>query len=85
MYVHVYIHNTKESLVLNLEIGKTNWHLSVIAYIRDSALSLVVSQMTDPTQFRSAIFMFCSKNGRWQAAISSPVLVAERKPLYAMC
>ena len=38
----VYIHNTKESLALNLEIGKTNRHSTVIANIRDSALSLVV-------------------------------------------
>ena len=73
--VHVYIHNAKESLALNLEIGKTNWHSTVIADIRDSALSSVVSQMADPTQFWSAIFMFCSENGRWQAAISSSVTV----------
>ena len=71
LYVHVYMYSTKESLALNLEIGKTNWHSTVIADIRDSALSLVVSQMADPTQFWSAIFMFCLENGRWQAAISS--------------
>ena len=70
-YVHVSIHNTKESLALNLETGKINWHSTVIADIRDSALSLVVSQMADPTQFWSAVFMFCSEKGRWQAAISS--------------
>ena len=69
MYVHEYRHNTKKSLALNLEIGKTNWHL--IADIRNSALSLVVSQIADQTQFCSAIFVFCSENGRWQAAISS--------------
>ena len=32
-YVHVYIHNTKESLALRLEIGKTNWHSIVIAIV----------------------------------------------------
>ena len=68
--VHMYIHNTKESLALNLEIGKTNWRLTVKANIRDSALSFLVSQMADPTQFWSAIFMFCLENGRWQAVIS---------------
>ena len=71
MYVHVYINNTKESLALNLEIGKTNWHSTIIADIRDSALSLVVSQMADPTQLWSAIFLFCLENGRRQVAISS--------------
>ena len=70
----MYIRNTKESLALNLEIGKTNWHLTVIANNRDLTLSLVVSQMADPTQFWSAIFMFCLENGRWQAAISSSVM-----------
>ena len=74
MYVHMCIHYTKESLALNLEIGKTNWHLTVIAYIRDSALGLVVSQMADSTQFWSAIFMFCSENGGWQVAISSSLM-----------
>ena len=64
MYVHVYIHNTKESLALNLEIGKINWHSTVIADIRNSALSLGVNQLADPTQFWSAIFMFCLENGR---------------------
>ena len=49
MYIHVYIHNTKESLGLNLEIGKANWHSIVLANNRNSALSLVVSQMADPT------------------------------------
>ena len=83
MYAHVYIHDTKESLALNLEIGKTNWHLTVIANIRDSALSLVVSQMADPTQFWSAIFMFCSENGRWQAAISSSVHMDMHKYVYS--
>ena len=34
---------------------------------------LVISQVADPTQFWSAIFMFCSENGRWQATISSSV------------
>ena len=72
-YEHVYVYNTKKSLALNLEIGKINWHSTVIADIRDSALSLVVSQMADPTHLWSAIFMFCSENGRWQAAISSSV------------
>ena len=71
MYVHVYIRNTKESVSLNLDIGKTNWLSNVIAYIRDSAISLGVSHMADPTHFWSVIFMFCSKNGRWQAANSS--------------
>ena len=70
MYVCMYM---RTSLALNLEIGKTNWHSTVIANIKDSALSLVVSQMADPTQFWSAIFMFCSEKGRWQAAISSSV------------
>ena len=74
MYVHMYMHSTKESLALNLEIGKTNWHSTAMADIRDSALSLVVSQMADPTQSWSAIFMFCSENGRWPAAISSSVI-----------
>ena len=60
---------------LYLTIGKINWRLTVIADIRDAALSLVASQMADPTQFRSAIFMICLENGRWQAAISSPVSV----------
>ena len=64
MYVHVFIHNTKESLALRLEIGKTNWHSIVIANIKDLALSLVVSRMAGPNQFWSAIFMFCSENGR---------------------
>ena len=73
MYVHVYIHNTKESLALNLEIGKTNWHSTVIADNGDSALRLViyglgVNHLADPTQSWSAIFMFCLENGRWQAA-----------------
>ena len=49
----------------------------VIVNIRDSALSLVVSQMADSTQFWSAIFMFCSENGRWQAAISSSETVLQ--------
>ena len=39
LYVHVYMYSTKESLALNLEIGKTNWHSTVIANNRDSALS----------------------------------------------
>ena len=72
-YVRMYVCTTKESLALNLEIGKTNWHSTVIADIRDSALRLVVSQMADPTQFWSAIFMFSSEKGRWQAAIFRPV------------
>ena len=71
MYIRTYIHITKESLALNLQIGKTNWHSTVIADIRDSALNLVVSQLADPTQFWSAIFMFCLEYGRWQAVISS--------------
>ena len=71
----MYIHNAKESLALNLEIDKTNCHLTVIANNRESAISLVVTQMVDPTQFRSAIFMFCLENGRWRAAISSSVYV----------
>ena len=29
-YVHVYKHNTKESLAMDLETGKTNWHSTVI-------------------------------------------------------
>ena len=58
---------------MNLEIGKTNWYLTVIANDGGLALSLVVSQMADPTQSWSAIFMFCSDNGRWQAATSSSV------------
>ena len=73
MYVHVYIHNTKESLALNLEIGKTNWCSIVIADIRDSTLSLAVSHLADLAQFWSAIFMFSSESGRWQAVISSTV------------
>ena len=36
---------------------------------------LVVSQIADPTQFWSAIFTFCSENGRWQAAISSSAVL----------
>ena len=64
MYVHVYIHNTKESLALNLEIGTTNWHSTVIANNGVSALSFLVSQMAETTQFWSAIFMICSENGR---------------------
>ena len=74
-YVHAYMRNTKESLAMNLEIGKTNCHSTVIAFSGDSALSLVVSQMADPTQIWSAIFMFCLENGRWQAAISSSALI----------
>ena len=74
MYVRMYT-RTKESLALNREIGTTNWQSTVIADIRDIALSFVVSQMADPTQFWSAIFMFCSENGRWQAAISSSAYV----------
>ena len=31
--------------------------------------------MADPTEFWSAIFMFCSENGRWQAAISSSAYI----------
>ena len=27
--------------------------------------------MADPTHFWSAIFMFCSENGRWQSVTSS--------------
>jgi hypothetical protein len=30
---------TKKSLILNLEIGETNWHSTVIANNRDSAVS----------------------------------------------
>ena len=70
VHIHVYIQIEKESLALNLEIGKTNGHLTVIANNGHSALSCLVTQMADPTQFWSAIFMFCSENGRWQAAIS---------------
>ena len=77
MYVRMYT-RTKESLALNREIGTTNWQLAVIADIRDTALSFVVSQMADPAQFWSAIFMFCSENGRWQAAISSSAHVNTR-------
>ena len=73
--MYVYIHNTKESLALNLEIGKTNWHSTVVANNGDSALIFLVRQMADPAQFWSAIFMFCLENGRWQAAISSSVCV----------
>ena len=72
MYICTYVHNTKDSLALNLKIGKIYWRSTVIANIRDSALNLAVSQMADPTQFWSAIFMFCSENGRWQVAIFSP-------------
>ena len=78
MYVRMYMCTyviQMESSSLNLEIGKIDCHSTVIAYIRDSALSLVVSQIADPTQFWSAIFMFCSENGRWQAAISSPGII----------
>ena len=42
MYVHVYIHNTKEYLALNLEVGKIYWHSTVIANNRDQ-LSVVES------------------------------------------
>ena len=49
MYAHVYIRNTKESLALNLEIGKTNWHSTVIANYGDSALSFLVSQIAETT------------------------------------
>ena len=71
MYVHVYVHNTKESLTLNLEIGRTNRHSTVVADIIDSALSLVVSQMADPTLFWSAIFMFV-----WKMADGRQLFVA---------
>ena len=67
MYMCTYIHNTKESLALNLEIGKTNWHSTVKADIRDSTLSLVVRQMADPTQFWSAILIHVLF-GKWQMA-----------------
>ena len=40
--------------------------------------------MADPTQFWSAIFMFCSEHGRRQAAISSSVCVYVRM-LAHMC
>ena len=70
-YVHAYMHNTKESLAVNLEIGKTNCHSNVIALSGHSALNLIVSQMVGPAQLCSAVFMFHLENARWQAAISS--------------
>ena len=39
VYVHVYIHNTKDFLALNLEISKTNWHLTAIANNGNSAFT----------------------------------------------
>ena len=70
----MYIHNTKESLALNLEIGKTNWHSTEIANNGDSALSLVVR----PNSILVGhIHAFCLENGRWQAAISSSETVLQ--------
>ena len=68
MYVCTCIH-AYSKVIFSAEPSdwQTNWYSTVIANNRNSVLSLVVSQMADPTQFWSAIFMFCLENGRWQA------------------
>ena len=61
MHVYVYIHNARESLALNLEIGKTNRHSTVIANNRDSALSFLVSPVADQLNFGQPYSCFVRK------------------------
>ena len=72
MYVHVHVCvyecNTKESLAMNLDIGKTNWHSTVIANI-DSALSYHRAG-----NFREVIFSLYSRIVRIRETLTAKIL-----------